>query len=97
MEVRVISEADRMLESRSDNTDAGMRKVAAPGTLPPKRRQTYYIQPELVEKIRAYAYWEREGISEVVNMALEEFFWNKDVKEMPERNQGVSRRNNGKS
>lgn len=50
---------------------------------PPKKRQTYYIQVELIEKLRAYAYWERKKISEVVNMALDEFFSNLEVKKIP--------------
>ena len=62
-----------MSDVKSDN-NADVEKSAVPETPPSKRRQTYYIQEELIEKIRAYAYWKRMGISEMVNMALEEFF-----------------------
>ena len=48
-----------------------------------KRRQTYYIRIDLVEKLKSYAYWERRGISETVNMALEEFLKDWSFKEIP--------------
>lgn len=43
-----------------------------------KHRRTYHIQDELHEKVKAYAYWERVSISEVVNAALKQFLngWN---------------------
>lgn len=44
-----------------------------------KKRQTYYIHLDLIEKIRAYAYWERLGISEVVSCALEQFLADKEI------------------
>jgi len=50
-----------------------------------KKRQTYYVQLELIEEIRRYSYWERCRISDVVNMALEEFFKGKKLKKIPER------------
>lgn len=43
------------------------------------KRQTYHIRVELIAKLRAYAYWERLGISEVVNLVLEDFFADKEV------------------
>lgn len=47
------------------------------------KRQTYNIRLELLAKLRSYAYWERLGVSEVVNQALEEFFAEKEVKILP--------------
>ena len=35
------------------------------------KRQTYHIHVDLIAKLRRYAYWERQRISEVVNYALE--------------------------
>ena len=37
-------------------------------------RQTYHLDKELIELIKKYAYIERMKISEVVNIALKEFF-----------------------
>lgn len=49
----------------------------------PKKRQTYYIHTELMEKVKAYAYWERKGVSETVNMALERFLQDWSYVETP--------------
>jgi len=46
---------------------------------PKIKRQTYHLKVELIEKVREYAYWERLGVSEVVNIALEEFFKDKEI------------------
>jgi hypothetical protein len=48
---------------------------------PKTKRQTYHLEVELIEKVREYAYWERLGVSEVVNIALEEFFKDKNILE----------------
>ena len=60
-----------------------IRAEIEPEVPPPKKRQTYYIRVELIEKLRAYAYWERKNISEVINMALDQFFSNLEVKKIP--------------
>jgi hypothetical protein len=59
-----------------------MRKTMSLSKIPKKRR-TYYIRKDLDELIRAYAYWERLGLSEVVNLALETFFTDREIKEIP--------------
>jgi hypothetical protein len=47
---------------------------------PPTREEsefvmkTYYLTPELVKKIKDYAYYRDMGKSEIVRTALEEFF-----------------------
>ena len=50
-----------------------MGNEVAPKSILPKRRQTHYIHIDLIEKVRSYAYWERKGILEMANMALEGF------------------------
>lgn len=55
-------------------------------------RHTYYVRVDLLEKIREYAYWERYGISELINQILEEFFEDKEVKPIPRRKRGRYRR-----
>lgn len=76
-----------MFEGKSDdNTDIEIiRKKTEPEIPPLRRRQTYYIRVELIEKLKAYAYWERRKMSEVVNMVLEEFFKDQEVKKIPRR------------
>lgn len=46
-------------------------------------RHTYHVRADLLEKLRGYAYWERIGISELINHILEEFFEDKEVKPKP--------------
>lgn len=48
-------------------------------------RHTYYVRVDLLEKLRGYAYWERYGISELINQILEEFFEGREVKPKPPR------------
>lgn len=48
-------------------------------------RQTYYVRVDLLEKVQGYAYWERYGISELINQILDEFFEGKEVKPKPPR------------
>jgi len=50
-------------------------------SIPKTKRQTYHLKVELIEKVKEYAYWERLGVSEVVNIALEEFFKDKKIGE----------------
>ena len=80
-----------MFDVKSDNNaDAGVEKSAVPEIPPSKRRQTYYIQEELIEKIRAYTYWKRMGISEMVNIALEDFFECLEAKKIQRQQSDVS-------
>lgn len=74
-----------MPEGKSkSNIDIEIKRLETePKVSPPKRRQTYYIRVELHEKVRAHAYQERKKISEVVNEALAEFFFNREVKKIP--------------
>ena len=44
------------------------------------KRQTYHIHVDLIAKLRGYAYWEQQQISEVINRALEQFFEDKQIK-----------------
>ena len=48
-------------------------------------RHTYHVRADLLEKLRGYAYWERIGISELLNQILDEFFEDKKVKPKPPR------------
>ena len=55
-------------------------------------RHTYYVRVDLLDKLRGYAYWERVGISELINQILGEFFEDKEVKPTPSRKPSRCRR-----
>lgn len=59
------------------------RLETEPEVSPPKKRHTYYIKVELHEKVKALAGRKRKNMSEVVNEALDEFFKERQVKEVP--------------
>lgn len=40
---------------------------------PAKARQSYYMDPENIEKVRALAWWTRVTVSDVVNQAVREY------------------------
>lgn len=50
------------------------------------KRQTYRIHVDLIAKLRGYAYWEQQQISQIINRALEQFFEDKEVKLRPPKN-----------
>lgn len=70
-------------DTKKSRLDADMLEEVNTKVLPPKIRRTFYIRTDLDEKIRAYAYWERLGISGAVNMALDNFFKSVEVKRIP--------------
>lgn len=47
-------------------------------------RWAVITRKEYLDKVKAYAYWERMEIKEVLDMALEEFLKGKKIKAMPE-------------
>jgi hypothetical protein len=48
-------------------------------------RATFIIKQEHLEKIKAFAYWERIQIKDVVEEMCEQFFENKKVRSIPQR------------
>ena len=56
------------------------------------KRQTYHIHVELIAKLRGYAYWEQQQISQVINRALEQFFEDKEVKLRPPKNASLKKK-----
>lgn len=58
-----------------------LRKPSKPVT----KRQTYHLNSKLIQKVKSYAYWERLKISEVINLALEDFFKDKKVEDIPSK------------
>ena len=48
-------------------------------------RATFILKQEYLEKIKAYAYWERLQIKDVFDEMCEQFFKDKKVRSVPER------------
>lgn len=48
-------------------------------------RATFIMQQEYLEKIKAYAYWERIQIKDVLDEMCLQFFEDKKVRSIPER------------
>ena len=67
------------------NRSAAKRRVRSSRIKGEVTRHTYYARVDLLEKVQGYAYWERIGISELINQILEEFFEGKEVKPKPPR------------
>ncbi len=65
------------------NRSAEKRRVRSSRIKGEVTRHTYYARLDLLEKVQGYAYWERYGISELINQILEEFFEDKEVKPKP--------------
>jgi len=55
------------------------------GCKPGYTRVGYIVKEELVEKVRAYAYWERISLVEAMEEILESFFSTKKVKAIPRK------------
>jgi hypothetical protein len=47
-------------------------------------RWAVITRKEYLDKVKAYAYWERMDIKQVLDMALEEFLKGKKIKNLPE-------------
>jgi hypothetical protein len=48
-------------------------------------RATFIIKQEHLEKIKAFAYWERIQIKDVIEDMCEQFFENKKVRSIPQK------------
>lgn len=48
-------------------------------------RATFIIKQEHLEKIKAFAYWERIQIKDVIEEMCEQYFENKKVRSIPDR------------
>ena len=71
-------------------------KSSQEGTKENEVRATFIVNEEILEKLKAIAYWERELIKEVVNRALEDYVKLKNPKPRPEevrlKDQGANQR-----
>lgn len=54
-------------------TPREITKTSQEGTKQGETRATFIVREELLEKLKAIAYWERSQIKETVNRALQEY------------------------
>ena len=58
--------------------------VKKPKAAEKKERMTYWLSPDLIDKVQAYAYWTPgETISGTVAKALQQYFKGKRIKSLP--------------
>ncbi len=65
-------------------------KSSQEGTKENETRATFIINEELLEKLKAIAYWDRSLIKDVVNKAIQEAVWkyeevNGEIKPIPKK------------
>jgi predicted porin len=48
-------------------------------------RATFILQEDLIDKLKAIAYWERMTIKDVLQDALAEYFKDRDIQAIPKR------------
>ena len=75
---------------RPQTSTREITKSSQEGTKENETRATVIVKEEVLEKLKAVAYWERELIKEVVNTALEDYLSryekkNGAVKPIPEK------------
>lgn len=86
-EKKQIGKADKKNQTGGRIASESFEYNAHPEPEPePETRATFIIKIPLLDKVKAYAYWERLSIKDVMNMALDEFFKNKkDIKPIPKK------------
>lgn len=58
--------------ARKKTTDAAAGTAPEPETKPSSLRVTYHLPPDLIDKVRDVAWWDRETVNAVVRSALED-------------------------
>ena len=85
-----ISEQSQQVEKRMpayklNDQDSQVVSAAKRGLAQDLTRATFIMQQEYLEKIKAYAYWERVQIKDVLDEMCAQFFEDKKVRSIPER------------
>lgn len=71
-------------ENQSHTTDEKKKSTSTKGLEEGWTRATFIMREEYVQKLKAYAYWERKTVKDVVDSMLEQFLKGKNVKNLPE-------------
>ena len=66
------ADKDKPTKGRPKTTTKEITKSSQEGTKENETRATFIVNEELLEKLKAVAYWERRMIKEVIASALEE-------------------------
>jgi len=76
---RVRSQVDSYDQNKGTSRKT---KTSQIGTIEGETRATFIVQEELLEKIKAIAFWNRKQIKDIVNKAFETYIGSKDPKEL---------------
>jgi len=73
-----------------DLTKRKPEKTSQEGTKNDETRATFIVKEDLLNKVKALAYWEREQIKETINSALQNFIYqyedkNGEIKPIPKK------------
>jgi hypothetical protein len=77
-------EIDKPKVGRPKSNFKEITKSSQQGTKEEETRATFIVKEELLDKLKAIAYWERVMLKETVNKALEEYIKKAKVKPRPE-------------
>jgi hypothetical protein len=77
-------ETDKPKRGRPVTQTKEITKSSQEGTKEKETRATFIMNEELLDKLKAIAYWDRVLIKEVINTALQEHVNNKKPKPRPE-------------
>jgi len=66
-------QTEKAKQGRPKTSTREITKSSQEGTKENETRATFIVNEELLEKLKAIAYWDRELIKDVVNTALKDF------------------------
>ena len=86
----LLGDNDKPKRGRPKTSTREITKSSQEGTKEKETRATFIVNEELLEKLKAIAYWDRKLIKEVVNTALQEAVAkyekkNGDIKPIPKK------------
>jgi hypothetical protein len=65
--------SQKQIRGRPKTQTKEITKSSQEGTLEGETRATFIVKEELLQKLKAVAFWERAQIKEIINQALEDF------------------------
>ena len=68
----LLGDSDKPKRGRPNTSTKEITKTSQEGTKEKETRATFIVNEELLEKLKAIAYWDRTLIKEVVDTALQE-------------------------
>lgn len=79
-------ERQDLLQAQESNhtAEAPKKSTSTKGLEEGWTRATFIMREDYVKKIKAYAYWERKTVKDIVDQMLEDFLKGKQIKDLPE-------------